>query len=271
MPIIINLFLLVFLLILFILFTSIGLTFKLTVLNLNKRKEFGSTFTVKWLLFSHTFSIEEPKAATIPSKEPDKSKAEKERVETGDRRDKKGVEQRKYETEDLLKEEDKIKAEKRKDPEEKRFEPEEGMTTREILSWGLKGFGALRRPLFNLFSDLLHGIKIKRLESCMTFGLSDPADTGMLCGFIHSVSGFLYSRCKYCSFSINPVFMDPILDFQGNAEVRVRIHSLIFPFIKFTFNRKTLSFTYSVVKELLQRKWKSEWKPKWKPKWKFNS
>jgi hypothetical protein len=100
----------------------------------------------------------------------------------------------------------------------------------------------------------------------MIFGLSDPADTGMLCGFIHSVVWFIYSRCGYCSFSIIPVFMNPMLDFRGDAEIRVKIYSMILPFTKFIFDRNTLSFTYSVVKELFQRKWESEWEPKWKSK-----
>ena len=312
---IIYLFLLVFLLIIFILFTAIGLTFKLTVQSLEEKKEFGGTFTVKWLLFSHTFLIEELKAKKPIFEEANKSKMEKEViVEAGDWQDKKGFEQSEYGAEDLLKTESKIQVEKSREigekrPEEKvvivesrektenkekngdkekirlidkirgkkgvktedKVEPEEWMTTREKLHWGFEAFKSLKKPLFNLFSDLLHGIKIKRFESCMTFGLSDPADTGILCGFIHTIAGLIYSRCKYCRFSINPVFMDPMLDFRGNAEIRVKIYSLFFPFIKFIFNGKTLSFTYSIVKEILQRKWKSKWKSKLKSKWKSNS
>jgi hypothetical protein len=289
MSIIIYLLLLVFLLILFILFTAIGLTFKLTVKDLKKRIEFGGTFTVKWLLFSHTFSIEELKAAKTPSEEPDRSKMEKEVVETGNWQEKKESEQREYRTEDLSREEDKIKAEKgreigEKKPEEKKekaslinkikgkkrvkkedkVKPEMGLSNKEKLYWGLKAFRLLRKPFVRLFSDLLRGIKIKRLESYMTFGLPDPADTGMLCGLINATAGFIYSRCRYCSFSINPVFMQPVLDFQGKAEINVRIYSMIFPFIKFTFDKKTLSFTYSVIKEIFHRKLGSKWESKWR-------
>ena len=144
----------------------------------------------------------------------------------------------------------------RKKPETKET-PKAGMTTREKLHWGLEAFKSLRKPLFRLFSDLLNGINIKRLDSYMTFGLSDPADTGMLCGCIHAVTGLIYSRCKHCSFSINPVFMNPMVDFRGDMEIRVRIYSLIFPILKFMFNWKTLSFTYLIVKEILWGKRKS--------------
>jgi hypothetical protein len=311
MHIIIYLFLLVLLLILIVLFTAIGLTFKLKVQALEEKKEYGGTFTVKWLLFSHTFLIEQSKAEGTPLEEPGNLKTEHEVVETEDWQEKKGFEQREYKIEDHLEEQSKIEAEKsrlsgEKRPEEKtvivegkkrveskekieikervehkektnlidkirgktrlkkdkkiepeKIEPEKGITTREKLYWGLEAFKSLRKPLFRLFSDTLHGIKIKRLESYLTFGLSDPADTGMLCGAIHSIAGLIYSRCKHCSFFINPVFMNPMLDFQGNAEIRVRIYSLIFPVIKFIFNRQTLSFTYSIGKEILQREWKS--------------
>lgn len=296
MSIIIYLFLLVLLLILLVLFTAIGLTFKFTALGLEERKEFRGTFTIKWLLFSHSFSFQEPKAKESFSEVPAESKPEKEVViGQEDWQDKRGFEyktsaekireigektpEERMETKEETTIKGKGEKEKKRSPidkirgkkgvkKEDQVEPETGMTAREKLYWGLKAYRCLKKPLFRLFSDMLHGIKIKRLDSCLTFGLSDPADTGMLCGFIHTVAGLIYSRCKHCGFSINPVFLNPMLDFRGDAEIRVRIYSMIFPFIKFIFNRNTLSFTYSVVKELFQRKWESEWEPKWKAKWK---
>lgn len=170
---------------------------------------------------------------------------------------------------DKIKGTDKIKG-KKEVKKEDIVEPSMGMTTKEKLHWGIKAFRELRKPLLRLFSETLHGIKIKHLDSCLVFGLSDPADTGMLCGFIHAVAGFIYSRCKHCSFSINPVFMMKyMLDFQGNAEISVRIYSMTVPFVKFIFNRNTLSFTYSFIKAMFQKKWESDWGPKWKSKWGF--
>ena len=143
------------------------------------------------------------------------------------------------------------------------------LTKREMLYWGLKALRELKKPFLRLISDLLHGIKIKNLDSRLIFGLSDPADTGMLCGFIHAVAGLIYSRCTHCSFLIRPVFMNPMLDFREDAEIRVRIYSMIFPFIKFIFNRNTLSFIYAFGKEIFRKKWESEWEQKWNSIWKF--
>jgi hypothetical protein len=146
---------------------------------------------------------------------------------------------------------DRIRGKKRVE-EEYEVEAEKGMTTREKLHWGLEAYKALRKPLFRLISDMFNAIKIKNLKADLTFGLPDPADTGMVCGFIHAILGTVYSRCRSCNFSVCPVFMESLLDFRGGAEIRVRIYSLIFPFIKFILNWKTLSFTYLIVKEKLR-------------------
>ncbi|AKB27008.1 hypothetical protein MSSIT_0289 [Methanosarcina siciliae T4/M] len=303
---VIYLFLLVFLLVLFVLFTAIGLTFKLKVLSVDEKKELGGIFTVKWLLFSHTFSIKEPGEEKcfpeVPESEPGEAESERQTVvETGTPQGKRGSEQAESRKEDLLKAELNMQMEKDREdggkaPEEETLIPggkektgieekitlkektggkekrglfarlrrkkgtgpkveveaKKGMSTREKLHWGLEAYKALRKPLFRLFSDTLSAIKIKNLKADLTFGLSDPADTGMLCGFIHALLGTVYSRCRDCSFSVCPVFMETLLDLRGSAEIRIKIYSLIFPFIKFIFNWKTLSFTYSIVKEKLR-------------------
>jgi hypothetical protein len=280
--------LLAFLLILFVLLTAIGFTFKLKVLSLEEKKELRGILTVKWLLFSHTFSVEEPGEKEYPLEEPDKSikdgiikeeqskarrevtkevKVTEETYEIKEKREieVKSLEEKKIDVDEGKKEKTghgkqkrgiiaRIRGKKKPITEEA---PKEGMSTREKLHWALEAFKSLRKPLFHLFSDLLNGIKIKRLESFITFGLSDPAETGMLCGVIHSVAGLAYSRCRHCSFSINPVFLNPMVDFRGSMEIRVRIYSVVLPMLKFMLNRKTLSFTYSIIKEKVWGKWKS--------------
>jgi hypothetical protein len=298
---IISLLLLVFLFIVFILYTAIGLTLKLKVLSLEEKRELRGTFTVKWLLFSHTFSVEElwekenlleglekskkdgiieegqsevglddiekirittetqGKAEVKRNGETEGKKPEEIITGTDNKEKRKTVNEIEGKEAKISKTKEKrgiisrIRGKKKAESEKA---PEEGMNPKKILHWGLEAFKSLRKPALRLFSDLLNGIKIKHLESYITFGLSDPADTGMLCGFIHSVTGLVYSRCRHCSFSVIPVFMNPMVDFRGNMEVRVRIYSLVFPALKFIFNGKTLSFTYSIIKEKLWEKWK---------------
>ncbi|AYK14632.1 MAG: DUF2953 domain-containing protein [Methanosarcina flavescens] len=281
----------VLLLILFILITAIGFTFKLNVLSLEEKKELRGIFTVKWLLFSHTFSVEEPGERESPLEEPEipiegaiitgeqgeagpqepervRAVTEtKDKVETGERRETEEKRLKEERVEVYEDKKEKIREDKCKrgiiarirgknEPEEEKA-PQTGMTTREKLHWGFEAYKSLKKPMLRLFFDLFKGIKIKRLDSYMAFGLDDPADTGILCGFIHSIAGLVYNRCRHCSFSINPVFMNPIMDFRGSIEIRVRIYSLIFPMLRFMLNRKTLSFTYLIIKEKVWGRWKS--------------
>lgn len=308
---IIYLFILVILLILFILFTAIGLTINFKITSLKETKELRSIFALKWLFFSHSFLIEKPLTKKKPIGEPKESKAEKlvktwkdeTRFEKSENiaeyipkteckvqaEKKRDIKKREFKEKTVTSEDekkiriknktgdgyktgsiDRVRGEDRVKTEYG-AEPKKEMTIREMFQWSFKAFNSLRKPLFCLFADLLNGIKIKNLESYITFCLPDPSDTGILCGFLHAIVGFVYSRCRHCNLSIKPEFMDPILDFQGNLEIRIKIHSLILPFIKFIFNWNTLSFTYSIVKDILQRKWKSTWKPKWKFALKSNS
>ncbi len=300
---VITLLLLIFVFILLLLFTAIGFTFKFNILSLEEKEEFEGKLTVKWLLFSHTFSLEEDENESL-FEESEYSKEEKKikekqseigldepkniqtSIETQNKAEEKEPDEEKIEVDEVKAgkieiDANKGKTEKTEKDREKRIEIKEnkrkkniiarirgkkepeieepmeaGMSTREMLHWALEAFKSLRGPLFRLFSDLLNGIKVKRLKSNITFGLSDPADTGMLCGLIHAIAGLTYSRCKNCSFVINPLFTNPIVDIRGDIDVRVRIYSLIFPMIKFICNRKTLSFTYSIIREKLWGKWK---------------
>ncbi|MDQ1274610.1 MAG: hypothetical protein QG610_182 [Euryarchaeota archaeon] len=290
----ISLIILVFLLILFALLTAIVLTFKFKILSLEGNNELGGTFTVKWLFFSRTFLIGEPKEEKC-SPEESGTEIKEHEINVKTEEGKSGPQQTEIRKEDLnakyhmpaeelrrpekerpeekteilekgeerieIKDKTPVKKKrgifdrirgKKRVSEEDEVEEKEGMTIREKLHWGLEAYKALRKPLFRLLSDMLNAIKIKNLKADLTFGLPDPADTGMLCGVIHAILGTVYSRCRSCSFSVCPVFMESLLDFRGSAEIRVKLYSLIFPFIKFILNGKTLSFTYLIVKEKLR-------------------
>ncbi|WP_255334173.1 DUF2953 domain-containing protein [Methanosarcina sp. KYL-1] len=148
----------------------------------------------------------------------------------------------------VIKEIKKEKKEAKKEKKEAKKEKKYG-EFKEKFYWGLRAFRILRQPLFRFFSDLLRGINIRHLDAYMVFGLPDPADTGMVCGFLHGLAGIIYSRCRKCRVCIEPVFLDPMLDFRGDAQISIKIYSLIFPIIKFIINRRTLYFTYLIIKE----------------------
>jgi hypothetical protein len=215
-------------------------------------------------------AIEREKEEEIEKRKVEKRKVEKKKVEGIEKEkeekmwtEKRGGREQKVEEIEKQKEE-KIKKGKGRGREKKveGIEKEKVKTKESKKFWKkeysyiLRAFRCLREPLFRLFSNTLNALKIKHLDADFTFGLPDPADTGMLCGFAHSLVGVLHGRCRHCRVYINPVFLDPVLDFQGNTKISIKIYSLVFSFLKFILNRNTLSFTYSIIKEWLSGKLK---------------
>ena len=281
-------------LVLFVLITPIEFTMDAEARRREEESLLKGSFAVKWLFLSRKVSIERPEKKESDKPESGKKSERKEETEiekgkgiergkeAGVERDKeeeiekrkiKGIEKEKEEKiwaekgGEAEKKVEGIEKEKRKGKEKK--EKGKGNIEKEIedtkepkkfwkkeYSYILNAFRCLSEPLFRLFSDTLNSLKIKHLDANFTFGLPDPADTGMLCGVAHSLVGVLHGRCRQCSVYINPVFLDPVLDFRGNTKISIRIYSLVFSFIKFMLNRKTLCFTYSIIKEWLQGKLK---------------
>ncbi|KPQ42178.1 MAG: hypothetical protein MPEBLZ_03264 [Candidatus Methanoperedens nitroreducens] len=72
---------------------------------------------------------------------------------------------------------------KEKIPEPKETEK----STKVKKSRHLKDIFHLSGPLLRLFKDLIYSFRIKYLNIDITFGLEDPAYTGIITGFLHSI------------------------------------------------------------------------------------
>ena len=106
----------------------------------------------------------------------------------------------------------------------------------------------LKKPFLRLIGDLLRVFNIQKVSTDITFGFPDPSDTGIVCGFLHATNALLYQKCKVCSYSINPQFMDTVFDFYFIAEVRLRMFSLFLPVLSFVSNRKVLSVVCTIIR-----------------------
>ena len=210
-------------LLLLVLLTKIGLTLDVSANNRGEKHGFTGTFSVTWFLFSHVFFLGKLKKE---KNELQSSILEREQRE----KQQKGKEQQKGE-------------EKEKREEQQK---EKGI---EKLFFGLKSFKLLRQPLFYFFSDIIKRIDIQYLDFRISFGFPDPADTGIVCGFLHGLSGILYSRCQKCNIHIEPQFLDSELNFKGKTRINVKIYAVVFPLIKFIINRRTLYFIYLILKK----------------------
>lgn len=111
---------------------------------------------------------------------------------------------------------------------------------REDVSWYLGIVRDVERPLIKLVSGLIHSVRIHNFSFDLEFGLPDPADTGMACGFLHPLLSSIKHRCRVCRYWIEPRFDDVALEFHLLATIRLRPYSLIPPVMGFVLNGKVL-------------------------------
>jgi len=102
-----------------------------------------------------------------------------------------------------------------------------------------KGY-AIKGQFLHLMKGLLFQLQIRDLAFDLTYGLPDPADTGMLCGYLHTLASIVRGRARRFSYSLYPVFMEEAFDVHLSGSIRFRIGSFIPPLLMFIFNVKVL-------------------------------
>ncbi|MCD4806161.1 MAG: DUF2953 domain-containing protein [Methanococcoides sp.] len=102
-----------------------------------------------------------------------------------------------------------------------------------------KGY-AIKGQFLHLMKGLLFQLHIRDLAFDLTYGLPDPADTGMLCGYLHTLASIARGRARSFSYSLYPVFMEEAFDVHLSGSIRFRIGSFIPPLLMFIFNVKVL-------------------------------
>jgi DUF2953 family protein len=102
-----------------------------------------------------------------------------------------------------------------------------------------KGY-AIKGQFLHLMKGLLFQLHIRDLAFDLTYGLPDPADTGMLCGYLHTLASIVRGRARSFSYSLYPVFMEEAFDVHLSGSIRFRIGSFIPPLLMFIFNVKVL-------------------------------
>lgn len=117
----------------------------------------------------------------------------------------------------------------------------------DIYTKGQMVYG-IRYHVFRLLKGILSCIHIRELSCDLDYGLPDPADTGMLCGYLHSLASVLHSGCRKFQYSVTPQFADERLDVRMKGDIRFRIASFIFPLVRFVFSMKVLRTGWWFVK-----------------------
>jgi len=94
----------------------------------------------------------------------------------------------------------------------------------------------LHRPAITLARRVVRSIRIRELSCNASFGLSDPADTGMLAGFLYAVSAPI-ARSPAVSIRLDPVFRDQTFGYRARGSIGITIGRLVLPVIIFGCER----------------------------------
>ena len=100
-------------------------------------------------------------------------------------------------------------------------------------------FGLLRtlhRPVTTLARRVARRIDFRELSCRATFGLDDPAETGMLSGFLYAVSAPL-TGSPAVSVRLHPVFHEQAFAYRVRGSLGVTVGRMIIPVITFLCDR----------------------------------
>ncbi|NYT18744.1 MAG: DUF2953 domain-containing protein [Methanosarcinales archaeon] len=117
----------------------------------------------------------------------------------------------------------------------------------DIYTKGRMVYGILYQIL-RLVKGILSAIHVRDLSCDLKYGLPDPADTGMLCGYLHTIASIVHGGCRKFHYSVTPQFFEEHLDVRMSGDIRFRIASFIPPLLRFIFSRKVLGTGWWFVK-----------------------
>ncbi|HEX7628692.1 MAG TPA: DUF2953 domain-containing protein [Candidatus Methanoperedens sp.] len=93
----------------------------------------------------------------------------------------------------------------------------------------------LSGPVLRLIKELIYAFKLKYLDIDITFGLKDPAHTGIITGILHSIFGYLRAG-KNIRWAAD--FTKPILEWDMKAKVAITPISILPPIVRFITTRQ---------------------------------
>jgi len=103
----------------------------------------------------------------------------------------------------------------------------------------------LSRHILRLLKDLIYSLRLKYLDINITFGSEDPAHTGIMTGFLHSILGSFNSRHNI-KWDVD--FTRPVLEWDMKAEIAVMPIKIVSSLIKFLADGKVLMSGFRIIR-----------------------
>lgn len=103
----------------------------------------------------------------------------------------------------------------------------------------------LSRPILRLFKDLIYSVRIKYLDIDITFGSKDPACTGIVTGFLHSIIFFLRGAN---TIRWTADFTRPVMEWDMKAEAAITPIQILLHMARFITNRQVLRYGLRIIR-----------------------
>ena len=97
-------------------------------------------------------------------------------------------------------------------------------------------FRTLYRPVTALARRVVQRIDFRELSCRVTFGLDDPAETGMVSGFMYAAFAPL-TRSPAVSVWLHPVFHEPAFAYRVRGSLGVTVGRMVIPAVVFLCDR----------------------------------
>lgn len=105
---------------------------------------------------------------------------------------------------------------------------------------------SLSKPMLRLIKDLIYAFKLKNLNIDITIGFKDPAYTGIITGFLHSIFGSFHAG-NTIRWTVD--FKRPVLEWNLKAEAAVKpIHILLY-MTRFLASKQVLKSGFQFIRD----------------------
>ncbi len=131
-------------------------------------------------------------------------------------------------------------------PEKKPKEPERKRERKKSRKMPpVRDFLNMTGPVLRLFKDLVRAFRIKYFDIDITFGMEDPAYTGIMTGFLHAAG---LSRIGH-NIRWRADFTGPALDWNLKAEAAVTPIRMLPPVARFITSRQVLRAMKGIIRQ----------------------
>lgn len=105
---------------------------------------------------------------------------------------------------------------------------------------------SLSKPMLQLLKDLIYSFKLKNLNIDITIGFKDPAYTGIITGFLHSIFGS-FQAGNTIRWTVD--FKKPVLEWNLKAEAAITPIHILLHMTKFLASKQVLKSGFQFIRD----------------------